>query len=137
MEISFEYWNRLADQTILISSLLCGFSIAILANFLVASLRSRLTNYILVLSTCAAGFLLISVFAMTKLLLLTTQGYPFPVVNDDLFFPRIVGSCSFFLGIFSLISVISLSGWTRSKRLGRITTLIGLLTLICLLVVLY
>jgi hypothetical protein len=33
IEIALEYWNKLADQIIVISSLLGGFSIAVVANF--------------------------------------------------------------------------------------------------------
>lgn len=103
-EITFEYWNKLAGQTILISSLLGGFSIAIIANLLVAELNTRLGNSIMVCSTLSASFFLITVFAMTKLLLMTTQGYPLKVVADDLLIPRILGSLFFYLGIISLIS---------------------------------
>ncbi len=35
MEITIEYWNELAKQTILISSLLSGFSITVVANLIV------------------------------------------------------------------------------------------------------
>ncbi len=41
IEISFEYWNKLADQTLVISSLLGGFSIAIIANLLVSEVNTR------------------------------------------------------------------------------------------------
>jgi hypothetical protein len=33
IEIALEYWNKLADQIIVISSLLGDFSIAVVANF--------------------------------------------------------------------------------------------------------
>jgi len=136
MEITFEYWNKLADQTILISSLLAGFSIAIIANIIVSDLTTKLSNYILSASTLAASFFLITVFAMTKLLLMTTEGYPFEVANDDLFLPRTLGSLTFFLGIMSLLTVISLSGWTKSSKMGKFTTGVGIVTLILILMML-
>jgi len=132
-EISFEYWNKLANQTILVSSLLSGFSITVVANLLVADLNTRLSNSIMIFATLAACFFLITVFGMTNLLLMTTEGYPFPVVSDDLFYPRVIGSGFFFLGIISLITTISLSGWTKSKKIGRFTTTLGILTLIIIL----
>lgn len=67
---------------------------------------------------------------MTKLLLMTTDGYPVQVTGDDLTLPRLIGSLAFYLGIISLISVISMAGWTKSRSLGRLTTAIGILTLI-------
>lgn len=128
--IPFDYWNKLANQVITISSLLGGFSIAIIANLLVSKTETRLLKYIMIFSTLAGSFFLITIFAMTKLSLMTTAGYPFPVPTDDLALPRFVGSISLFLGIFSLITLISLSGWTKSKRMGKITTSLGILTLI-------
>lgn len=135
-EITFEYWNKLADQTITISSLLGGFSIAIIANFLVSETKTRLTNYIMVASTLAASFFLITVFAMTKLLMMTTDGYPIKVVDNDLLFPRIIGVIAFLFGIISLLTMISMSGWTKSKKMGRFTTTISILTFLLILMML-
>lgn len=134
IEITFEYWNKLADQTILISSLLGGFSIAVIANLLVSEMNTRISKSVMIASTLAASFFLVTVFAMTKILLMTTDGYPFKVVQDDLFLPRIIGVISFFFGIISLITMISLAGWAKSKKMGRFTTAIGILTLILILI---
>ncbi|MFT6984119.1 MAG: hypothetical protein ACJAUD_002899 [Crocinitomicaceae bacterium] len=132
-EITFEYWNKLAEQTITISSLLGGFSIAVIANLLVSDVNTKLSKTIMVVSTLAASFFLIAVFAMTNVLMKTTVGYPFKVVDNDLFLPRVLGSISFFLGIASLIAMISLAGWTKSKKMGRFTTILGIMTLILIL----
>jgi hypothetical protein len=133
IHIPFEYWNKLASQVITISSLLGGFSIAIIANILVSTSETRLVKSILFVSTLAGSFFLVTIFAMTKLLLMTTDGYPFNVVNHDLNMPRLIGSIAFFLGILALITIISLSGWTKSKRLGKITTALGVITLVLIL----
>ena len=135
-EITFEYWNKLADQTITISSLLGGFSIAVIANFLVSETKTRLTNNIMAASTLAASSFLITVFAMTKLLMMTTDGYPIKVVDDDLLFPRIIGVIAFLFGIISLLTMISMAGWTKSKKMGIFTTTIGILTFLLILVML-
>jgi hypothetical protein len=132
-EIPFEYWNRLANQIITISSLLGGFSIAIIANILVSNIETRLVKSIMLVSTLAGSFFLVTIFAMTKLLLMTTEGYPFKVLSNDLILPRTVGTISFFLGILSLVTMISLAGWTKSKKMGRITTSLGIVTLIIIL----
>jgi hypothetical protein len=133
-EITFEYWNKLAEQTITISSFLGGFSIAVIANLIVSDLNTRLSKTILGASTLAASFFLITVFAMTDLLMKTTNGHPFKVVENDLLIPRIVGVISFYLGIISLITMISLAGWTKSKKMGRFTTIVGILTLILIMI---
>jgi len=136
IDVTFDYWNKLADQIILISSLLSGFSIAVISNFLVSDTNTRLSRYIMTGSILAASFFLITVFAMTKLLMITTNGFPLEITENDLTVPRIIGSISFFLGIISLISMISLSGWTKSKKMGRLTTIIGVLTFIIIMIML-
>ena len=133
IEITFEYWNKLADQTIMISSLLGGFTIAVIANLLVSEVNTRIFKNIMIVSTLAACFFLVSVFAMTTLLMKTTTGYPLEVIESDLIFPRIVGAISFILGIISLIAIISLAGWTKSKKMGRFTTAVGIFTLVLIL----
>ena len=127
-EITFEYWNKLAEITITISSLLAGFSIAIIANLLVSELNSKLLKSIMTASILAACFFLITVFAMTSLLMMTTNGYPFEVKQSDLDFPRISGVLAFLSGIVSLITIIALAGWTKSKKMGKFTTALGVVT---------
>ena len=132
-ELTFEYWNKLAEQIITISSLLGGFSIAVIANFLVSDLNTKLSKSIMAVSTLAASFFLITIFAMTNLLMKTTVGYPFKVVDNDLMLPRVVGMITFFIGIISLVALISMSGWTKSKKMGRFTTILGTITLLLIL----
>ena len=132
-EITFEYWNKFAQQIITISSLLGGFSIAVIANFLVSNLNTKLSKSIMAVSTLAASLFLTTVFAMTNLLFKTTEGYPAKVVDNDLMIPSVVGGIAFYLGIISLLAMISMSGWTKSKRMGRFTTILGIITLILIL----
>lgn len=133
-EISFEYWNKLASQTILISSLLAGFSITVIANFLVSELNTKLSKYIMISATLAACLFLISVFAFTGIVMMTTEGYPGKVVvQSDLMFPRTTGAITFLFGIASLLTMISLAGWTKSKKMGIFTTIIGVVTFIIIL----
>lgn len=128
-QMSFEYWNKLAEQVLVICSLLGGFSIAVIANFLVSDSNTAISKKIMISAVFAAGFFLISVFAMTKILLLTTSGFPFPVTDKDLGITSIIGGIAFLFGIVSLVTLISLAGWTKSKKMGWLTTAIGVLTL--------
>jgi len=129
--MTLEYWNELAKQTLLISSLLSGFSIAVVANLLVSDKNEKLTNIILKAATLAAGCFLITVFAMVNIVMTTTPGgYLTNVSVNDFQVSRAVGLLTFMIGLFSLATMIALSGWTKSKKVGRFTTIIGLLTLI-------
>ncbi len=135
-EMSFEYWNKLADQIIVISSLLGGFSIAVIANFLVSDANTRLSRNIMKAAVLAASFFLISVFAMTKVLMMTTAGSPLKVTEVDFKISSLLGGMAFLFGIMSLITMIALSGWTKSKKMGRFTTVVGILTFILVLIML-
>ncbi len=132
-EITFEYYNKLADQIITISALLGGFSIAVIANFLVSDTKTRLINNIMKASIFAACLFLITVFAMTKVLLMTTEGYPQKVLDNDLLLPRSIGGFAFFFGTISLLVMISMAGWTKSKKMGIFSTIVGIITLILML----
>jgi len=131
MEITLEYWNELGKQTLLITSLLSGFSITVVANLLVSDKNDKLTNRILKSAVLSAGCFLVSVFAMVNIIMTTTPGgYIKDVSLNDFQIARIVGMLAFMIGLFSLSTMIALSGWTKSKRVGQFTTMIGILTLI-------
>lgn len=130
MEVTFEYWNKLATQTVFISSLLGGFSILVIANLLISDLNTRFSKYIMVFATLAASLFLVSIFAWTSVMMMTTVGYPNKVVSSDLTFHRILGVITFLLGTVSLIAMISLVGWIKSRKMGTITTIVGVLALI-------
>ena len=134
MEISLEYWNELAKQIILISSLLSGFSITVVANILVSDKNDVLINRILKSATLSAGCFLVTVFAMVQISMMTTPGgYIKEVTANDFVLSRIIGMLSFVVGLLSLTTMVSLSGWTKSKQVGRYTTVIGILTLLLIL----
>ena len=107
LELSFEYWNQLAGHLILTCALLTGFSIAITANLIINSTSNRLHNAILKVSTISSGCFLVAVFALTNILMKTTEGYPFEVTNADLTKPRIIGIMSYMIGVVSLLTVIA------------------------------
>jgi len=133
IESSLEYLHKIAEQIIVICSLLSGFSIAVVANLLISEKKSRLMRSIMIFATTAASFFLVSIFSMTNIIVRTTKGYPLIVSVDDLLYPRLVGMISFLIGIISLTIIISLSGWTKSKNMGRFTTIVGILSLLIIL----
>jgi hypothetical protein len=132
-EMSLEYWNQLANQMMMISSLLGGFSIAVVANLLVSETNTRLFRSIMKTAVLAASFFLISVFAMTEILMMTTNGYPLQMTKGELTTPATIGGLTLLFGIISLTVLIALAGWTKSKELGKFTTITGIITLLLIL----
>lgn len=135
-KISIEYWNELANQLIVISSLLSGFTIAVIANLLVSETNTRLSRIIMVAAVLAASFFLITLFTNTRVLLMTTNGYPFKITEQRLINYSSIGSISFYLGMMSLIAIVALAGWTKSKKTGIFTTIVGVLTFLFIFLIL-
>lgn len=135
MNLDLEYLNHLARQILLISSLLGGFSIAIVANLLTEKSNSKIMKCVFKTTTLAAGCFLVSIFAMTKLVMMTTKGYPVKVSSLKLDLSNNIGSLSFLLGIFFICLVIGLSGWTKSKKIGVFTSIISTLTFLLVLLI--
>lgn len=136
IELSFEYMNKLASQTQFISALLCGFSLTVLILLFEKEDSDKVNINIFRFSIISTGAFLVSVFAMSNILMMTTEGFPFKVESGDLKLPRILGVCSFFIGIISITIIISLLGWTKSKKLGLFSTTIGILTLVLIILML-
>ncbi len=136
MDLNTKYLNEIANQIILVASLLGGFSIAIVANLLTDKTENKITNRIFKTTTMAAGCFLVSVFAMTKIVMITTTGYPNKISPVTLELSNQIGSITFLLGIIFLCIVIGLSGWTKSKKIGLFTTITGIVTFLLILLTL-
>lgn len=133
-ELPFEYWNKLSSQFILISVFLGGFSIAITANLLINQADRPLYNVILKLATTSSSGFLTTVFAMTNIVLATTDSSPLGATQDELNTPRIIGFLGYLVGVLSLLAILGLSGWTKSKKTGIFTTVISIITFILFIV---
>ena len=136
VELPLEYLNKLANQTVVISSLLGGFSITAVANFLVSDLTGRLAVSIMKAAIIASSAFIIAIFAFTNILMMTTPGYPLEVTSSDLKTVRIIGVIALFVGVSSLIVMLALAGWTKSTRMGWFTTIIGMITFLLVMVML-
>lgn len=79
---------------------------------------------ILGLSLAAVSFI-VAVIGMNKVQMILAPDSPYQNKEALLFYPRLVGGLSFYIGIYALLTVISLTGWMKSKRLGIFTTTIG------------
>ena len=129
-----DYLNAISNQLILISSLMSGFSIAILANLLTDKTENKIVNCIFKLTSCAAGCFLVTLFSLTKIIKMTTKGYKYEVTQENFEFTSSLASITFLIGILTLSTVIALSGWIKSKKTGIFTTIVGFTTLLFVLI---
>ena len=130
VELTLAYWNKLASQIVFISALLGGFSLAVIASLLNAKEINRVSLNLIRASTIAAASFLVTIFSMSKILMMTTEGFPIAVQEGDFALPRFIGFCTFITGIIALIVIISLAGWTKSRQTGVFTTVVGIIAFI-------
>jgi hypothetical protein len=121
-----EYFKVLSEQLVFISVFLGGISATILGTLIVAKNETRVFKLMIIGLSLAAVAFIIAVFGMNKVLIILANDSPYQKSQELLFYPRLVGGLSFYIGIYALIFVISLSGWLRNKKVGVTTTLIGL-----------
>ena len=127
---TFEFLNKLSQHTIVISTLLGGFSITLVVSLLESNTSSRVARRMFRTAVVATLSFIIAIFAFTRILMMTTEGRPFPTPYDDIFFSRILGVLFFTLGLIAIIVVVGLSGWMKSKPMGRFTTILSVIALI-------
>jgi ABC-type antimicrobial peptide transport system permease subunit len=65
----------------------------------------------------AAGFFLVSIFAMTKVIMMTTQGFPIEMSKGDINFPSLIGGLALLFGIINTMLMVVLE---RTKELGML-----------------
>lgn len=130
LELPLSYINELAKQLAFISSFLGGFSVTFLGALILSDKEGRLMRSLIVSTAVSAFAFIITVMAMTQLIMVSTAGYPFKIEQGDLNTSRIIGTLAFMFGVLSLLLTIGLSGWLKSRRLGLITSILGGLTLI-------
>lgn len=131
--IPLEYWNKLASQFIFIVALLGGFSLSLIITLLTHNLENKFTKYIFIAAIFTAASFIVSLFAMTGLVMMTTPGYPqinAETLANEFSKCRNIGAISLLFGTVSLLIIIALSGWAKSKRLGIFSTIISLLAFI-------
>ncbi len=135
-ELTSEFWNTLASQLILISTLLGGFSFSNMYIIEGTKADSKLKSSLFKALTLACAGFIISIFAMTNIIMRTTQGYPFETTNTDLLLPRIIGTASFLVGLISIIYAIAISGRIKDYNSKRFSLIVGIIAFILILLML-
>jgi len=135
-EIPFSYYHTMSSQVILICTFLAGFSATILGSFVTQKSNKTISKLIILACLMATCLLLITVFFLTNIFIHTTDGYPGKVTRDSLQTQMTMSMIFFGLGVASFLVFVSLSGWLNSRRLGIVTTVMGIGTMIVILMIL-
>ena len=127
IELELPYLNALASHLIYISAFLGGFAATLLGTLIISDKEGKLIKTLIISSALSAVSFIVAVMAMTSILLVTTKGYPLEINPEDVVLKRAIGGLAMLLGLISLLVVISVSGWLKSKKLGFITSLVGII----------
>ncbi|MEM1214291.1 MAG: hypothetical protein AAGJ82_01305 [Bacteroidota bacterium] len=132
IEMDPAYLRELAKQTLFVCGILEGFSISAVVTLLGYERHDRVMAIIFCAAILSTAAFLLAIFGMTGVIMLTTEGYPLPNPEADLRATRNIASVGLLLGILSITTLLSASGWVKSKRLGWFTTVVGVLLLIAI-----
>jgi len=130
MELELSYLNTLAQHFIFISAFLGGFSAAILGTLIVSDINTKYSRIMIISSVLAAMCFVVTVFGMTGILFQTTEGYPMKIDTGNLITIRIISIITLILGLLSFIVCMASSGWLINKKIGRFTTILGIIAFI-------
>jgi hypothetical protein len=132
MNLSTEVYAEICKQEAFISALVAGFSFAFLGALLVSSIKSRIIDWLISLSIISIAGLLVCALAWT----LTASRMAFyngsnPGQVQQVYIDMHQKlSFIFILSFFLFLISLGLSGWVRSRKLGIISIIISLITII-------
>ena len=122
------YMATAASQLASISAFLGGFAATILATLILSDPRSRIGGLVIGASAVAAAS-----FIVTSLAATTLGAGLNPNVPDGFFSEpylrrtQAMMSLTFLLGMTALLLAIGASGWMRSRGMGWLTSVVGLI----------
>lgn len=127
-ELPEDYFKFIAEHLAFISVFLGGISATILGTIILHKKESKILNAMIIGLSLAAVSFIVAVIGMNKIQVILEPNYPFYGKEGLLDFPRLVGVLSFYIGIFSLLTVIGLTGWMKSRKIGVFTAAIAIIS---------
>lgn len=135
LDLSNTFLREVGVQSLLVGIFLGGISVSILGNLIVSNNNGKIIKILIIgLSISSLSFLL-TILSSFELILILTEGSNEEVNSQILKQTTRPVWMSLYLGLFSLISVISLSGWLKGKKLGMITTILGIITILFIILI--
>lgn len=120
-KIAPAYLAALATQIGSLSAFLGGFAATYLATFLALGHASRAASWAIGSAAIAAVGFIIAVIASTMLVAMTHPDAP-PSALAQTDAGRMVMTLSFIVALVALLVSLGASGWTRSRRMGQLTS---------------
>lgn len=138
-ELPPDYVAELYRQSAFVSAVLGGFAVAFLGTLLGTPPERKSGTWATGFAVAAAVFFVVATFASTVIVLDVARlgitdfdysNWPAATVRS-----KGVSDTTYFLGIYSLLLAVGVSGWTRSRRTGIISSVLAALGVVLLSVV--
>jgi hypothetical protein len=132
MNLSTDSYAEICKQTAFISALIAGFSFAFIGALLVSSINKRIVDWILAFSISSiAGLMLCSMgWTLSASRMAYYSGTGITEVPLQFVGMHQKLSILFSLSVFLFLITLGLSGWIRSKKLGIVSGIIAVVSLI-------
>lgn len=119
-----DYLLEIARQLAFLSAFLGGFAATFLATLLVAGPADRMAGWTIGSAATAACAFIVAVIVSVTLTIVLHPSVPANVVaGSSVNAARVASTLSFGVGVYALLLSVGLSGWIRSPRSGRVTSL--------------
>jgi len=128
LELTRDYIESLATQSILISALLGGMSTTILGALVLAKQQGKIINAMIITTAVASFLFIIAMFAMTNLYLVSHPDFPLEKSTESIDRARLIGGIAFNLGVLTFVAFLGQTGWVKSKAIGITTTVLAIIS---------
>ena len=119
-----EHLSEMFRQFAFIGSLLAGFSFAIIFQLLASNDQRKRVTFMLGILLLASSSLLAATFISASVVISSGGLKADPDALKAIQYVANVGVCLLYLGFFSFLIGIGISGWLRSKVIGIISTIL-------------
>ena len=121
-ELPPEYLSALARQFGFLGAFLGGVSATLFVTLLTLATPSKVVRWAIGLAAVAAAAFIVTAYMSVGVVANTHPGSPTQGADTSFKTLQILMSLSFAVGILTLLGAIGVSGWSRSKTLGYVTS---------------
>jgi ABC-type Fe3+-siderophore transport system permease subunit len=128
--LPISYLDDIARQLSFLSAFLGGFAATFFVTLLVGGFKQRSASVSISLSAIAASSFVVAVISFVMITVVLNPEVPDNVeIHSSLMHARLVGFLSFGFGVYALLGSVGFSGWVHSRTLGRLTTVVAVVSL--------
>ncbi len=133
LELHPEYLAALARQFGFLGAFLGGVSATLFVTLLTLAKPSKVVRWAIGLAAVGAAAFIVTAYMSVGVIAQSHPNAPDVIAAGPRTIVQVGMSLSFAIGTFALLGAIGVSGWSRSKTLGYVTTAVAVLAALPLL----